>query len=59
MEMVMKKNEDLNEAHRTLLEREMKVRTKHFKEGLTGEREVEEDVELMGESEYIWFKKEN
>jgi hypothetical protein len=41
MEMVMKKNEDLNEAHRTLLEREMKVRTKHFKEGLTGEREVE------------------
>lgn len=55
----MKKNEDLNEAHRTLLEREMKVRTKHFKEGLTGEREVEEDVELMGESEYIWFKKEN
>ena len=36
MEMVMKRNDDLNEAHRTLMEREMQSRTKQFQGALGG-----------------------
>lgn len=40
------------------MEREMLARTKQF-QGSLGNPELTDDSELMGESEYIWFKKEN
>lgn len=36
----------------------MLARTKQF-QGSLGNPELTDDSELMGESEYIWFKKEN